>query len=96
MVQFPVPTSRKEVQQFLGLCNWYRRFIADFSKMAAPLTELTNTKIKFRWTKEAEEAFVKLKTSLVSAPVLAMPDYTKHFSIACDASDVAIGAVLTQ
>ena len=61
-----------------------------------PLTELTKAKIKFKWTPQAEEAFLKLKAALVSAPVLAMPDYSKPFSVACDASDVAIGAVLTQ
>lgn len=96
IVKFPAPTSRKEVQRFLGLCNWYRRFIADFSRLAAPLTELTKTKEKYRWTAKAEEAFLKLKSALVSAPVLTMPDYARPFSIACDASDVAIGAVLTQ
>ncbi|XP_055584860.1 uncharacterized protein LOC129737726 [Uranotaenia lowii] len=96
IVKFPVPNTRKEVQRFLGLCGWYRRFIPEFSRIAAPITELTKAKIKFRWTTAAEEAFLKLKSALVTAPVLAMPDYTKPFSIACDASDVAIGAVLTQ
>lgn len=96
IVKFPAPTSRKEVQRFLGLCNWYRRFIADFSKLAAPLTELTKTNERFRWSTKAEEAFLKLKSALVSAPVLAMPDYSKPFSVACDASDVAVGGVLTQ
>jgi len=96
IVKFPIPSSRKEVQRFLGLCNWYRRFIADFSRIATPITELTKTKAKFRWTAAAEEAFLKLKAALVSAPVLAMPDYQIPFAIACDASDVAIGAVLTQ
>lgn len=96
IVQFPVPTCRKDVQRFLGVCNWYRRFIADFSRLAVPLTELTKAKVKFKWTPQAEESFLKLKAALVSAPVLAMPDYSKPFSVACDASDVAIGAVLTQ
>lgn len=96
IVNFPAPQSRRELQRFLGLCNWYRRFISDFSRVAVPLTELTRAKIKFKWTAEADNAFVKLKSLLVSAPVLAMPDYSKPFSIACDASDVAIGAVLTQ
>ncbi|XP_062713751.1 uncharacterized protein LOC134290601 [Aedes albopictus] len=94
--QFPTPTTRKEVQRFLGVCNWYRRFIAGFSQLAAPLTNLTSGKTKFRWNPIAEEAFLKLKAALVSAPVLAMPDYSKPFAIACDASDTAIGAVLTQ
>ena len=96
IVQFPLPTCRKDVQRFLGVCNWYRRFIAEFARIATPLTELTKTKNKFRWTEQAEDAFLKLKSALVSAPVLATPNYEKPFSIACDASDVAIGAVLTQ
>ncbi|XP_055590749.1 uncharacterized protein LOC129742837 [Uranotaenia lowii] len=96
VVNFPIPTTRKEVQRFIGMCNWYRRFVADFSEIAAPLTELTKVKHKFRWTVEAEEAFLRLKSALVSTPILAPPDYTKQFAIACDASDVAIGAVLTQ
>ncbi|XP_055604322.1 uncharacterized protein LOC129752573 [Uranotaenia lowii] len=96
VVNFPIPTTRKEVQRFIGMCNWYRRFVADFSEIATPLTELTKTKHKFRWTVEAEEAFLRLKSALVSTPILAPPDYTKQFAIACDASDVAIGAVLTQ
>lgn len=96
IVKFPTPQSRKEVQRFLGMCNWYRRFIANFAEIAVPLTELTKVKIKFRWTSKAEDSFVKLKSMLVSAPVLAMPDYSRPFSIACDASDIAIGAVLTQ
>lgn len=96
ILRFPTPTTRKEVQRFLGVCNWYRRFIANFSSIVTPLTELTKVKLKFKWSTEAEDAFLKLKSALVSAPVLVMPDYTKPFAIACDASDVAIGAVLTQ
>lgn len=96
IVKFPRPENRKEVQRFLGLCGWYRRFIANFSRIAVPLTELTKAKVKFKWTPAAEDAFVKLKSLLVSAPILAMPDYSKPFNIACDASDTAIGAVLAQ
>lgn len=93
---FPTPASKKEIQRFLGMCGWYRRFIKDFSKIATPLTELTKTKTKFVWTEKCEVAFNTLKQLLCTAPVLNTPDYTKQFSISCDASDVAIGAVLTQ
>lgn len=96
IVDFPAPQNRKEVQRFFGLCNWYRRFIRDFTRIAVPLTELTKTKNEFQWTPAAEDAFVKLKSMLVSAPVLIMPDYSKSFYIACDVSDVAIGAELMQ
>lgn len=93
---FPTPSSKKEIQRFLGMCGWYRRFIKDFSKVAAPLTELTKTKIKFRWNETCDVAFNTLKQLLCTAPVLSTPDYTKPFSISCDASDVALGAVLSQ
>lgn len=93
---FPTPTSKKSLQRFLGMCGWYRRFIKDFSRTAAPLTELTRAKVKFVWTEACEVAFNTLKQHLCSAPVLCTPDYTKRFAIACDASDVAVGAVLTQ
>lgn len=96
IVNFPILTNKKEVQRFLELCNWYRRFIANFSRLAAPITELTRSKTKFYWTAQAEEAFLQLKGALVTAPVLAMPDYQRPFAISCDASDVAFGAVLTQ
>lgn len=94
--QFPTPSSKKEVQRFLGMAGWYRRFIRDFSKVAAPLTELTKAKVKFRWNERCEVAFNSLKQLLCTAPVLSTPDYTKPFSISCDASDVALGAVLSQ
>lgn len=93
---FPTPKSKKEIQRFLGMCGWYRRFIKDFSRIAAPLTELTKARIKFVWNESCELAFNTLKQCLCSAPVLCTPDYTKPFSIACDASDIAVGAVLTQ
>lgn len=62
----------------------------------APLTELTKARAKFLWSEACEKAFTTLKQQLCTAPVLRTPDYTKPFAIACDASDIAIGAVLTQ
>ncbi|XP_058827009.1 uncharacterized protein LOC131686989 [Topomyia yanbarensis] len=94
--KFPAPTNKKEVQRFIGMCGWYRRFIKDFSQTAVPLTELTKAKTKFKWTEDCERAFQSLKSHLISAPVLATPNYSKPFAVACDASDVAIGGVLTQ
>lgn len=93
---FPTPSSKTELQRFLGMCGWYRHFIKDFSKVAAPLTELTRAKVKFRWSETCEKAFSTLKQLLCTAPVLATPDYTKPFSISCDASDIALGAVISQ
>ncbi|XP_055585046.1 uncharacterized protein LOC129737905 [Uranotaenia lowii] len=94
--KFPTPSTKKEVQRFIGMCGWYRRFIRDFSKTATPLTELTRAKAKFKWSEECEKAFQTLKNQLISAPILTTPNYTKPFAVACDASDVAIGAILTQ
>ncbi|CAC5383461.1 unnamed protein product [Mytilus coruscus] len=86
----------KEVQQFLGLCNYYRRFILHFSEIASPLTQLTGKNVKFVWTKDCEAAFTKLKNALMSTPVLAYPNPQLPFILDTDASYVGIGAVLSQ
>lgn len=99
IVNFPTPTSAKEVKIFLGTCSWYRRFIRNFSTIAAPLNKLTRTGKdvpKFRWSPEAEESFKTLKNALVSAPILAVPDFEKDFLVHCDASSTGIGGMLSQ
>ena len=97
---FPRPNRVKDVRSFLGLCSYYRKFIVNFSKIAAPLCKLTGgkkgEKVKFEWSEEAEEAFNTLKTALVTAPILVCPNFDKEFTLSCDASDIAIGAALTQ
>lgn len=97
---FPRPNRVKQVRSFLGLCSYYRKFIKDFSKVAAPLCKMTGgkrgTKENFVWSDEAEIAFNALKVALTTAPVLICPDFTKPFIISCDASDTATGAALTQ
>lgn len=96
VIDFPVPKTSKEVKMFLGTCSWYRRFIRNFSTIAAPLNALTSSKVKFIWTSDADRAFVELKNRLVSAPILICPDFTKQFTVHCDASSYGIGGVLTQ
>lgn len=99
MVKFPVPRTTTEVKRFLGLCSWYRRFIKDFSSLVAPINAVLKNRKKnkpIEWTEQADKAFSELKNKLVSAPVLASPDFSKQFVIQCDASDVGLGAVLTQ
>lgn len=97
VLNFPPPTTIKGLRRFLGMANWYRRFIGDFAKLAAPLTELTKGSPKvIKFTEEAHEAFNKIKIALTSAPILAMPDFSKEFQVQSDASDKAVGAVLTQ
>lgn len=93
---WPIPQSVQEVQQFLGLANYYRRFIKNFAIIAKPLHQTTERKKPFRWTDECEQAFSQLKNCLTTAPILAVPDWTKPFIIDMDASETGIGAVLSQ
>ena len=72
--EWPVSTSVKEIQQFLGLASYYRRFVKDFAAIAVPLHKLTEKTTSFRWTGERQQAFLNLKRRLVSAPILTLPD----------------------
>jgi transposase InsO family protein len=97
VLEWKSPQSLMEVQQFLGFANFYRRFIRDYSKIARPLTELTKGDGKeWAWTTEAEEAFVELKNRFTTAPTLAFFDPTKPSIVETDASDFALGAILSQ
>ena len=96
VLDWKTPKSLTEVQSFLGFANFYRRFIQDYSKIARPLTELTKKSDKWAWNKEAETAFQQLKNRFTSAPILAHFDAQKPVIIETDASDFAIGAVLSQ
>ncbi|KMQ85297.1 reverse ribonuclease integrase, partial [Lasius niger] len=93
---WPTPTILRKVRQFLGVASWYRRFIADFSAIAAPLTRLTRKGVRWTWTEVEETAFGRLKEALTTAPVLACPDFTRPFMLQTDASTHGLGVVLTQ
>ena len=93
---WPRPTSVKEIRSFLGLAGYYRRFVKDFSKLAFPLTRLTQKKVEFKWTDACEESFQKLKECLISAPILALPTSGGGYVVYCDASRVGLGGVLMQ
>ena len=93
---WPVPTTVKQVQGFLGFGNFYRRFIRHFSKIAKPLNELLKKDRTFEWTQECQKSFDELKKHFTEEPILTMPNHTKPFQIECDASKYATGAVLTQ
>ena len=91
------PKTPTQVRSFLGLAQYYRRFVKDFSKIAAPLHEsIIHGSKKIKWGKEQEEAFLRLKDALSKPPVMAHPDFSKPFIIDVDASDVGVGAVLSQ
>ncbi|KAI3363811.1 hypothetical protein L3Q82_001216 [Scortum barcoo] len=95
VASWPTPSSRKQLQRFLGFANFYRRFIRGYSTVAAPLTALTSSKVTFQWSVAANEAFNTLKTRFTSAPILIMPDPERQFVLEVDASDVGVGAVLS-
>ena len=90
------PQNVKSLQRFLGLANYYRRFVPLFSNRAEALYRLLNKDVKFEWTEECENSFQFLKNCLVSKPLLAHPNFNKTFYLFCDASNSGVGAVLMQ
>ena len=94
--QWPQPKNVSEVRSFLGLANFYRRFVRDYSRIAMPLTELTKDTAQWQWGTEQQRAFDALKAALCIPPVLLVPDQNKPFVLNCDACKYAIGATLQQ
>ncbi|GFX47973.1 retrovirus-related Pol polyprotein from transposon 297 [Trichonephila clavipes] len=94
--RIPPPKNVKQLQSFLQTCSWYRKFIANFSEIARPLSNLTKKKAFWKWSEEEEKAFQTLKQCLVSPPTLKQADFSKTFLIRTDASNYALGAVLLQ
>ncbi|GJS77794.1 putative ribonuclease H-like domain-containing protein [Tanacetum coccineum] len=90
------PKTPTEIRQFLGLAGNYRRFIKGFSKIAKPMTKLTQKNVKFDWSEKAKAAFQLLKQKLCSAPILDLPEGSENFMVYCDASRKGLGAVLMQ
>jgi hypothetical protein len=93
---FPVPTTTQKLKSFLGLAGYYRRFKPNFSKIAKPLTELLRKNTPYVWNEKTERAFNALKELLTTEPLLQYPDFKKPFVLTTDASNEAIGAVLSQ
>ena len=94
--EWPKPNDRNSLQRFLGFANFYRRFIRNDSSIAAPLTQLTSTKIGFRWDQVADKAFQGLRKRFTMAPILIHPNPDNQFIVEVDASNVSVGAVLSQ
>jgi len=93
---WPTPKNVSQVRSFHGLAGFYRRFVKDFSAIAAPLNNLTKKDVPFKWGDEQDQAFEELKRKLCEAPLLQLPDFGKTFEIECDASGIGIGGVLLQ
>ena len=95
VLNWPAPRNVKEVQKFLGLANYYRRFIENFARIAAPLHVLVRKEQKWKWEREQEEAFEKLKTVFTTEPVLAILDINREMRVEANVSDYATGGVLS-
>ena len=94
--KLPSLTNIKTVRQFLGYAGFYRRFIMDFSKISKPLYKLLGKYAKFIWDAGCQKSFEELKAHLTTAPIVRAPNWKLPFEVMCDASDMAIGAVLKQ
>ena len=96
IVKLPPPTNVKGIRQFLGHAGFYRRFIKDFSKISKPLCELLVNDAKFVWDEKCQKIFEELKQFLTTEPIVRAPNWKLPFEVMCDASDLAMGAVLGQ
>ncbi|RHW30551.1 hypothetical protein D1B31_23670 [Neobacillus notoginsengisoli] len=95
ILEWPAPKNVRGVRSFLGLANFYRRFIQGYAQVARPLNDLTKKDTPFAWKEAQQEAFDTLKQKFTSAPILAFPDEDSRFRLECDASDFATGGVLS-
>ncbi|KAE9125930.1 hypothetical protein PF007_g6166 [Phytophthora fragariae] len=96
IAQWPVPVSEMDLRKWLGLANYLHKYSANYAEMARPLTNLLKKDAVWSWISEAKQAFEAIKSSHQSAPILALPDEERPFSVVCDASDFAIGCALLQ
>ncbi|KAG2762165.1 hypothetical protein PC116_g16528 [Phytophthora cactorum] len=93
---WPTPRSQKDLRKWLGLANYLHKYSAGYAGLARPLSEFHKKDSDWRWERQHQDVFESIKASLQQAPVLALPDETKSFSVVCDASDYAIGCALLQ
>ena len=93
---WPVPKNVTDVRSFVGFCSYYRRFIRNFAEIARPLHAVTKKNARFEWNEDCQVAFERLKLELTTAPMLQYPDFTSPFVVDTDASNVSLGAVLSN
>ena len=96
IVKWEQPQTVTEIRSFLGLAGYYRRFVEGFSRIAAPLSRLTQKGVKFAWDDRCEASFQELKQRLTSAPILALPTSSREYTVYSDASRQGLGCVLMQ
>lgn len=96
ITEYPAPKTIKQLRRFLGMTSWYRKFIPQFSKTAAPLNNLLKKDTRWTWKEPQQTAFNELKQTLTAAPILQHPDFEKPFYLQTDASNYGIGACLFQ
>ena len=96
VANWPQPSDTRQLRGFLGLSGYYRKFIKNYGILSRPLTNLLKKDVLFHWTPQLQTCFDTLKKALISAPVLALPNFTKAFTVETDASSTGIGAVLSQ
>ena len=94
--KLPPPTNTTETRSFLGLVNYYRRFIPDLSNIGRPLYNLIKKETRFQWTSDCQAAFDSLKQKLTTSPMLVYPHFDRPFCVSTDASNLGAGAVLSQ
>ena len=96
VMSWEIPKSVFEIRSFLGLARYYRRFIEDFSRLAAPMKRLTQKEVKFKWNDRCEKAFQELKRRLTSDLILIVPEMGQRYTVYCNTSKVGVGCVLMQ
>ena len=95
LLNYPVPKTKKQLRRFLGMVGWYSPFIEKESGIKLPLLALLKKTFPWRWNEEQQREFEQLKLALTRAPVLARPDFSREFTVECDASNNSIGAILS-
>src|SRR5512138_256 len=94
--EWPTPKNTKELRQFLGLATYLHKYVCNYAEKARSLSQLLKKDAEWAWTLENQQSFEAIKKSLMEAPVLAIADQDRPFSVVCDASDFAIGCALMQ